>query len=183
MVPARRDREKTMQGDAPLSAPTLHLAFIAGCLLLLVLVYTVPIFDLRSLRRMAARRLAKAGADAEKDRARERPVADLLDRPDLGAILNLLVIVGTGLAMLVGWRVPAEIERIYGGGASFGLLFPQVEMTTLGKGAQVIGAVCLGLVALRLLRLLVYFAAAALVGLGCVLAIDYVFEVNLFDLL
>lgn len=142
-----------MEGEAPLTAPTLHLAFIAGCLVLLILVYTVPVFDLRSLRRMAARRWSKAGAEAEKER--DRPVADLLDRPDLGAILNLLVIVGTGLAMLVGWRVPAEIERIYGGGASFGLLFPHVEMTTLGKGAQVIGTVCLGLVALRLLRLLV----------------------------
>jgi hypothetical protein len=170
-----------MQGEAPLSAPTLHLAFIAGCLALLVLVYTVPVFDLRSLRRMAARRMAKAGADADKEREGAR--ADLLDRPDLGAILNLLVIAGTGLAMLVGWRVPAEIERIYGSGASFGLLFPQVEMTTLGKGAQVIGTVCLGLVALRLLRLLVYFAAAALIGLGGVLAIDYVFDVNLFGLL
>lgn len=169
-----------MEGEAPLTAPTLHLAFIAGCLALLVLVYTVPIFDLRSLRRMASRRMAKAGSDADK--GRDGPVADLLDRPDLGAILNLLVIVGTGLAMLVGWRVPAEIERIYGGGASFGLLFPHVEMTTVGKGAQVIGAVCLGLVALRLLRLLVYFAAAALVGLGCVAAVDYVFGVNLFGL-
>lgn len=172
-----------MEGDAPLTAPTLHMAFIAGCLALLILVYTVPVFDLRSLRRMAARRMSKAGADAEKGGPREGPVADLLDRPDLGAILNLLVIVGTGLAMLVGWRVPAEIERIYGGGASFGLLFPHVEMTTLGKGAQVIGTVCLGLVAIRLLRILVYFAAAAMILLGCVLAIDYVFDVNLFALL
>jgi hypothetical protein len=170
-----------MEGEAPFTAPTLHLAFIAVCLALLVVVHTVPIFDLRSIRRIVARRIAKSGADAQKDR--ERPVADLLDRPDLGAILNLLVIVGTGLAMLVGWRVPAEIERIYGSGASFGLLFPQVEMTTLGKGAQVIGTVCLGLVALRLLRILVYFAAAALICLGCVLAINYVFEVNLFALL
>ena len=168
-------------GDIPLTAATLHMAFIAGCLALLVVVHAVPVFDLRSLRRMAARRMSKAGAEAGK--GREGPVADLLDRPDLGAILNLLVIVGTGLAMLVGWRVPAEIERIYGGGASFGLLFPHVEMTTLGKGAQVIGTVCLGLVALRLLRILVYFAAAAVIGLGCVLAVNYVFDVNLFALL
>ena len=145
-----------MEGEAQLTAPTLHMAYIGGCLVLLVIVYAVPFFDLRSLRRMAARRMSKAGADAVKER--DGPVADLLDRPDLGAILNLLVIVGTGLAMLVGWRVPAEIERIYGGGASFGLLFPHVEMTTLGRGAPVI-------------------------GLGCVLAIDYVFDVNLFALL
>lgn len=168
-----------METDSSQWAPMLHLTFIGGCLALLVLVYTIPLFDLRSLRQLAARRL-KAGGDAEKQRG---PVTDLLDRPDLGAILNLLVVVGTGLAMLVGWRVPAEIERIYGGGASFGLLFPHVEMTTLGKGAQVIGAVCLGLVALRLLRILVYFAAAAMIALGSVLAIDYVFDVNLLTLL
>jgi hypothetical protein len=128
--------------------------------------------------------MAKAGEDRDKSRdgAGESSAADLLDRPDLGALLNLLIIIGTGLAMLVGWRVPAEIERIYGGGASFGLLFPQVEMTTLGKGAQVIGTVCLGLVALRLLRLLVYFAAAALIGLGCLAAINYVFDVDLLGL-
>ncbi len=107
---------------------------------------------------------------------------DLIDRPDLGAMLNLLVIVGTALAMLVGWRVPAEIERLYGAGASFGLLFPHVEMTTIGKAAQVVGTVCLGLIALRLLRILVFFAAAALIALGCVAAVEYVFDLDLFRL-
>jgi hypothetical protein len=55
-------------------------------------------------------------------------------------------------------------------------------MTTLGKSAQVIGTVCLGLVALRLLRLLVIFAAAGLAALGCIAALNYVFELNLFGL-
>lgn len=168
-----------MESDALLTAPALQTGFIALCVVALALVYTVPIFDLRSLRRVALRRMRGAGAAEERH---ARPAADLLDRPDLGAILNLLVIVGTALAMLVGWRVPAEIERIYGGGASFGLLFPHVEMTTLGRAAQVIGTVCLGLIALRLLRILVYFAAVALIGIGCVAALDYIFRLNLFGL-
>ncbi len=164
-----------------MSAELLHLAFMLGCVLLLVVIYTVPWFDLRSLRQMARRRMQRALSD--DDAAGGVPLAaDPLDRPDLGAILNLLVIVGTGLAILVGWRVPAEIERIYGGGASFGILFPSVEMTTLGKGAQVVGAVCLGLIALRLLRLLVVFAAAGMAGVGGLAALNYVFDLNLLGL-
>ena len=99
----------------------------------------------------------------------------------LGIILAEVAI-QTGLAVLVGWRVPAEIERIYGGGASFGILFPSVEMTTLGKGAQVVGAVCLGLIALRLLRVLVVFAAAGMAGVGGLAALNYVFDLNLLGL-
>ena len=167
------------QSAIEISAPMLHPAFMVACVLLLIVVYTVPWFDLRSLRRMARRKLRENLSDDDAAGGVAQP-ADPLDRPDLGAILNLLVIVGTGLAILVGWRVPAEIERIYGGGASFGILFPSVEMTTLGKGAQVIGAACLGLVALRLLRLLVVFAAAGMAGLGGTAALNYVFDLNLF---
>jgi hypothetical protein len=91
-----------MENEALQWAPMLHLAFIGGCLVLLILVYTVPLFDLRSLRRMIARRM-KAGEDVDKQK---EAAANLLDRPDLGALVNLLVIVGTGLAVLVGWSVP-----------------------------------------------------------------------------
>lgn len=171
-----------MQQDVVLSAPALHLVFMATCVVLLIVVYAVPWFDLRSLRRLAARRIRKSSIDEDKVEGSDGIVADVFDRPDLGAILNLLVILGTGLAMLIGWRVPAEIERIYGAGASFGLLFPSVEMTTLGKGAQVVGATCLGLIALRLLRLLVVFAAVGMAGVTGVAAMNYVFELNLFAL-
>ena len=171
-----------MQQDVVLSAPALHLGFMAVCVVLLITFYTVPWFDLRSLKRLVKRRIGKQASDEEKTRGQDGLVADMFDRPDLGAILNLLVILGTGLAMLIGWRIPAEIERIYGSGASFGLLFPTVEMTTLGKAAQVVGATCLGLIALRLLRLLVVFAAAGMAGVTSVAAMNYVFDLNLFSL-
>ena len=167
-----------MTAESGLSAPTLHIAYMAVCIVMLTIIYTVPLFDLRSLRRMARRR-----ADPEGSGSVTSPLLDQIDRPDLGAVLNLLVIAGTALAMLVGWRIPAEIERIYGAGASFGLLFPSVEMTTLGKGAQVIGVIAMGLIALRLLRILVVFAAAGLAGLGGVAAVNYVFDLNLLALL
>ena len=164
-----------------MNAALLHLGFMVLCVAMLVVVYTVPLFDLRSLKQMARRRMREALSDDDAAGGVPQP-SDPLDRPDLGTILNLLVIVGTGLAVLVGWRVPAEIERIYGGGASFGILFPSVEMTTLGKGAQVVGAVCLGLIALRLLRVLVVFAAAGMAGVGGLAALNYVFDLNLLGL-
>lgn len=171
-----------MDSEIIWTAPVLHLIFMISCVVVLTIIYSVPWFDLRSLKRMAVRRALKSSHDDDKDTANSGVVADMFDRPDLGAILNLLVIAGTGLAILVGWRVPAEIERIYGSGASFGILFPSVEMDTLGRGAQVVGAVCLGLIALRLLRILVVFAAAGVAGLSGVAGLNYVFELNLFAL-
>ena len=150
-----------------MTAPPLLSGYIAACIVAVVLVYRLRIFDLRSLR---------ARTQAREGEARHLP--DLLDRPDLGALVNVLVIGGAGLAIIVGWRIPAEIERLYGGGAGFGLLFPDVEMTTLGRAAQVIGMVSFGMIALRLLRLLVMFAAAALLGTGGLAALDYVFQLG-----
>ena len=148
-----------------MSAPLLHTGYIVGCLIALTLVYRLPVFDLRSFRRKAA--------DEE-----EKPRPDMLERPDLGAILGFLIIGGTMLAMLVGWRIPAEVERIWGQGAGFGLIFPNVEMTMLGRLAQVVGVVCFGLIALRLLRLLVMFAAVGVGGAGGIAALDYVLQLG-----
>lgn len=146
-----------------MTAPPLLSGYIATCLLALVLVYRLRIFDLRSLRRGEGEEVRKL---------------DLFERPDLGALVNILVIGGAALAIVVGWRIPAEIERIYGGGARFGILFPDVEMTTLGRAAQIVGMVSFGMIALRLLRILVMFAAAAMLGVGGFAALDYVFQLG-----
>ncbi|MGB0410858.1 MAG: hypothetical protein ACPGFA_04670 [Pikeienuella sp.] len=146
-----------------MTAPPLLSGYIATCLVALFLVYRLRIFDLRSLR---------------KGEGEDRKAMDLFERPDLGALVNILVIGGAALAIVVGWRIPAEIERIYGGGARFGILFPDVEMTTLGRAAQVVGMVSFGMIALRLLRILVMFAAAAMLGVGGFAAFDYVFQLG-----
>lgn len=146
-----------------MTAPPLLSGYIAACLLAVILVYRLRIFDLRSLR---------------KEREGERRAMDLFERPDLGALVNILVIGGAALAIVVGWRIPAEIERIYGGGARFGILFPDVEMTTLGRAAQVVGMISFGMIALRLLRILVMFAAVAMLGVGGFAAVDYVFQLD-----
>ena len=146
-----------------MTAPPLLSGYIAACLVAVVLVYRLGVFDLRSLRRR----------DDEQTSA-----MDLFERPDLGALVNILVIGGAALAIVAGWRIPTEIERIYGGGARFGILFPDVEMTTLGRAAQIVGMVSFGMIALRLLRILVMFAAAAMLGVGGFAALDYVFQLG-----
>lgn len=146
-----------------MTAPPLLSGYIAACLLAVILVYRLRIFDLRSLRRREGQ---------------AETAMDLFERPDLGALVNILVIGGAALAIVVGWRIPAEIERIYGGGARFGILFPDVEMTTLGRAAQIVGMVSFGMIALRLLRILVMFAAAAMLGVGGFAALDYVFQLG-----
>ena len=148
-----------------MSAPLIHGIYIGASVLAMLLIYRLRFFDMRSLRR---------GRDDDADRS----AFDLFDRPDLGAVVGLLVIGGTFLAMLIGWRIPAEVERVWGAGASFGLIFPDVEMTTLGRLAQVVGVVCFGLIALRLLRILVLFAAAGLAGAGGLAGIDYVLQLG-----
>lgn len=99
-----------------------------------------------------------------------------LEGPGTGAVLHLLVILGTALAGLIGWRIPAEIERIYGDGAGFGLIFPNVEMPGTGRLAQVVGVVCFALIALRLLRLIIPMMAFVVLGGLAVLAADYVLD-------
>ena len=93
--------------------------------------------------------------------------------------MHLLVFGGTATAALIGWRIPAEIERLYGDGAGFGLIFPNVTMPMLGRAAQVIGALTFALIALRLLRLIVPLMSILLILLGVVLAIEYVLDLSI----
>lgn len=155
----------------------LQAGYIAACAFALFLVWVVP-----RKRMQGGEDHPVAGLD---DRAHQsdRQLLPLflrnLDGPGLGAILHMLVIVGTATAGLIGWRIPAEIERIYGDGAGFGLIFPNVTMPTLGKAAQVIGAFTFALIALRLLRLIVPLMSIILLVLVSILAVEYIFDLSI----
>lgn len=154
----------------------LQAAYIASCLLLLMVVLFVP------KSRRGRDEVPVAGLNPAADKADRKLLPRVmrnLDGPGLGAILHLLVILGTATAALIGWRIPAEIERIYGDGAGFGLIFPNVTMPTIGKAAQVIGAATFALCALRLLRIIVPLIALVSIALVAVLAFEYVFDVTL----
>lgn len=97
-----------------------------------------------------------------------------MEGPGPGAVLHLLVFVGTATAALIGWRIPAEIERLYGDGAGFGLIFPNVTMPTIGRLAQVIGALTFAVVTLRFLRFLIPLIAILSAIVLTILAVQYV---------
>ena len=125
----------------------------------------------------------------EQEKAAARPglriprIFSHVEGPGIGAIMHFLILAGMATAGLVGWRIPAEIERLYGDGAGFGLFFPNVTMPTIGKLAQVIGALTFALVALRLLRLIVPLMTFALGVTLLALSVEYVFDVSIFGTL
>jgi len=154
----------------------LQAGYIFACCVALLVIWIVP------RKRMRGADDPVAGVD-ETHHAKDRQLLPAflgqLDGPGLGAMLHLLVILGTVTAGLIGWRIPAEIERIYGDGAGFGLIFPNVTMPTLGKAAQVIGAFTFALIALRLLRLIVPLMSLLLIALAGVLALEYVLDLSI----
>ena len=154
----------------------LQAGYIFACCMALFVIWIVP------RKRMHGADEPVAGLeddDPGHDRTLLPAFLGKLDGPGLGALLHMLVILGTATAALIGWRIPAEIERLYGDGAGFGLIFPNVTMPMLGRAAQVIGALTFALIALRLLRLIVPLMSILLILLGVVLAIEYVLDLSI----
>lgn len=156
----------------------MQLGYIFCCCLALLVVWIVPRKRMRGADEPVA---GRHDGDAHHDRSLLPGFLRNIDGPGLGAMIHMLVIVGTATAGLIGWRIPAEIERIYGDGAGFGLIFPNVTMPTIGKAAQVIGAFTFALIALRLLRLIVPLMSVILIVLTVVLATEYVFDLQIIS--
>ena len=160
----------------------MQVGYIGFCLILLFSIYWAPNRAREDeLRDPVATRRWQMEEEAAK---RRRPglrvprIFGHLEGPGVGAVMHFMIIVGMLTSALIGWRIPAEIERIYGDGAGFGLFFPNVTMPTIGKLAQVIGALTFALVALRLLRLIVPLMTYV-VTIGLLwLSVEYVFEVD-----
>ena len=159
----------------------LQSGYIACCLILVLIVFAWPAWR-RSKRHKHGAAMGEGGEEAVQANPKSK-VLTVLEGPGSGAILHMLILAATAICALIGWRIPAEIERIYGEGAGFGLIFPNVTMPTIGKLAQVIGAVTLGLVCLRLLRLIVPLISVVLLALLTLLAIEYVTGVPLLGIL
>ena len=152
----------------------MQAGYIGACILALLLAYIAPVWQAARRRKRLENKpkplaststaLVEAGTHAQS----------WVEGAGFGALLHLLVFAGTALAALVGWRIPAEIERIYGDGAGFGLIFPNVTMPMIGRLAQVVGALTFALIALRLLKLMIPFMAVVAVGLLTLFAFQYV---------
>lgn len=111
--------------------------YLALCIFITVVVHSFRLFDMRAL-----------AAELDDDL---QPLS-FFERPDRG----LIILAFGGLALLLaaytGWRLPADIQRLMEGEA---IRFAVSEIATgpLARAAQVIGAACFTLIALRLMRL------------------------------
>ncbi len=157
---------------------------MAFCAFLLLVVFYLPAHRRRQQRKMST--LRRKSVDFEPDPEEAKLPARFIQAmrgPGSGAILHMLVFLGCATCALIGWRIPAEIERIYGDGAGFGLIFPNVDMPTVGRLAQVFGAATFAACSLRMLQLLVpVMFVVVLVVLGLA-AFQYVTNVQIFGVL
>jgi len=155
----------------------LQCAYISGCAVALLAMFFRPSWRRRRAIPLEAPDVetpAIAQETALTTKSQSLNWHRWAEQPGPGALLHLLVFAGTALAALIGWRIPAEIERLYGDGAGFGLIFPNVTMPALGRFAQVLGAFTFAVVALRLLRFLIPTMALAVALCLAILAIQYI---------
>ena len=159
----------------------LQAGYIACCLLALLICFKPwALVRRKPSRQDGAELLLTSGSEHSPPSLRARAVQmsekgrAWMEGPGPGAVLHMLVFVGTATAALIGWRIPAEIERLYGDGAGFGLIFPNVTMPTIGRLAQVIGALTFAVVTLRFLRFLVPVIAVLTAVVLVILAVQYV---------
>ncbi len=133
--------------------------YLAFCIFLTALVHSFRIFDRRALA-------------AELDENLQ-PLS-FFERPD-----RALIIIGFGaialvVAAYIGWRLPAEIQRVMEGG-SVQIFAPDIATGPLARGAQVVGAMCFLLIALRLMRLSLILTFAFSVMALAIASYTYVF--------
>lgn len=142
----------------PVTADLALAAYIALCLISVLVVHSFSIFDQRELAR-------ELDADLQ-------PVS-FFERPDRALLILLFGIMAMGISAYAGWRVPEEIQRLF----PAGLLGVGLEAISepLARAAQVVGATCFLMMALRMLRLSLIIAFAVTLMMLSVAAYTYVF--------
>ncbi len=133
--------------------------YLLSCIAVTVVVHAFRFFDRRALA---------AGLDE-----RLHPLS-FFDRPDRGLIIIVVGIVALAAAAYLGWRLPADIQRVMSG-AGTALFASDIASGPLARGAQVVGAVCFALLALRLMRLSLILTFACTMLIAAVAAYTYVF--------
>lgn len=133
--------------------------YLVLCILVTAIVHAFRIFDFRPL-----------AAELDEDL---RPLS-FFERPDRGLIIIAFGVIALVGAAYIGWRVPADIQRLMAG-EPWQLFAPEMATGTLAKGAQVVGATCFLLIALRLMRLSLILAFAFSILLLAFAAYTYVF--------
>lgn len=143
-----------------MTSEILLAGFILACLIATVIVYAFNALDLSRFVRTGD---AREGGEG------------FFEYPDHALLILICGLIGLLVLAILGWRIPQEVERLYGAGGTFRWLVPDVAMTTLGRAAQVIGAVCFFLVGLRWMRPAVFFGLLVSVFVLGLMAFGYVF--------
>ena len=145
-----------------MNSETLLAAYLALCILTAAIVYSFQRFDSRPV--------------AAGDGVGDYLVSDgFFDRPDRALLMMIFGLLGILLFAYLGWRLPQEIHRIAEGQSSFRLFSPAVTLGPLGKAAQVVGGVCMALIALRMIRFAMMLAFAVTMMASAFAAYGYIF--------
>lgn len=176
----------------PDAAPNAaYAAYILACLFAVLIVYLLPIFDFRGFGRIRRRRAEThvdeidydgasvlSPAAARRAWSEERRRAEALTVMPRGDLTLLVVLGGLGAVALggvLGFLGPMLLDMALGarGGAWFEAGAWRAD-APLPRLAQLVGALAIGLVALRMLR--VFVGVAALIALAAVaqLGVNYV---------
>lgn len=163
-------------GAAPNAA---YVIYMLACLALFAAVHALRLFDLRGVGQVRRRR-ADADADelefdAGELRTTTRPEAVyIIPRADLAMIAVLMALAAVAVGALLGFWGPRAIDQALGRGGPWLFDGAWVGLTPLERVAQATGALCGGLIALRMLRVFMAVAALALVALALNVATNFV---------
>lgn len=166
--------------DAAPAPNAAYVLYMFGCLALFALVHLIPALDLRGVGRVRRRRPEFHGdeaefADTQPARTTNRPEAILLiPRADLAMIATVLAVGAVLLAGLIGFLGPRLLDQAIGRGESWFFMGDWSASEPLERVAQVTGALCGGLIALRMLRLFMALAALLLCVGGALIASNFV---------
>ncbi|MEO1331649.1 MAG: hypothetical protein AAFW46_18530 [Pseudomonadota bacterium] len=167
--------------DATPAPNAAYVIYMFVCVALLALVYLTPALDLRGVGRVRRRRRIAASDEAEfaeevgEPRTSSRAEALLLiPRADLTLMVAVLALGGVLSAALLGFLGPRILDQAIGRGVDWMTEGAWAAPAPLERVAQVAGALTLGLVALRMLRVFMALAAFLLAVGGAALALNFV---------
>lgn len=162
---------------------TIYVLYILGALGVLLIVYAFPVFDMRGVGRVRRRRLGPvddegefaAPAPGDMAAVRRAEAISILPRADLTAVVTVLACAAVAVMATLGFLGPRLIDQMLGEGPVAPLAdWAWRAGAPLERVAQVAGALCFGLIAMRMLRPMLAFAALFLIAAGVNLAVNYV---------
>ncbi|MCI4663594.1 MAG: hypothetical protein MRY74_02625 [Neomegalonema sp.] len=163
-----------------MAPPAVYVGYVIAALALLALVYSLNQFDLRGIGKISRRRPLMAADEADyededlerrADYARPEQIM-IVPRADLAVLIALFGVLGVGLGAVLGFVGPRAIHYAFASGdAAAGFSWRGGE--AIERVAQIAGAMCFGLIALRMIRLFIVFAGFAAFAIAAHAAVAY----------